>query len=479
MTQHTHRNDSSRDREDLKNARAERRRWRRHKLVLVVLAVPLLIGGLVTVAMAAPPSHHPVGPVDPGGPIVHPGSSASASQGTDPSASATPSGGAPAADPDANCTLTIPAAPLTARGLASVYQFSATDRAQGPCDEANIAQTAFVQATVYDPATGALSVYNPLVVDAGRRPAIPPVQPTLPADAVVGIWFGYNANNLTLRAAGNGLALAHCVNGLGGSVFTQYAYCNAPAFFAAVNKGIAAHKLTVPPLGIADDDKPCPTTRDFSIIDQDQSDNVTTQYLATPNGGIAQNIPANARRLSGATVLANPSDNALLDEFVDPSLGCTPWTVKDLADGGSATSLALDEIQANADQAAPSALVPLNDPMTTVNGVFSNTKTNLYRAGVDQPLLPAGETPMVYCEDMDDIQTARLELDQARFTAGTSPDPGAATTLFTFLADRMHASFINLGCGAYHLTNPVASEQTDADGAVSGVTFANSGSAGS
>jgi hypothetical protein len=475
VTHHHKRSDPPRDRA-LRSARAERWRWRRHKLVLILAAMPLVVGGVVTVAMAAP-GHGPVGPVNPGGPVLRGSASASASQSIDPTGTGGSPGSsvAPVADPNPNCTLTIPPAPLTARGLATPYQLSATDRAGGPCHEADIAQTAFVQGTVYVPSTGKLFVYNPLVVDAGRRPAIAPAVPVLPAGAVVGIWFGYNANNLTLRASGNGLALANCVNGFGGTVFTQYAYCNASAFFAAVNKGIAAHKLTVPALGTGVDGRPCPTTRDFSIVDQDQSDNVTTQYLATRDGGTAPNTPANAARLRGATVLANPSDNALLDEFVDPSLHCTPWTAPDLVTGAAATSLALDEIQANADQRAPSALVPLNDPMTTVNGVFSAAKTNLYRTGVDQPALPVGESPKAYCQDMDSIQTSRLKLDRARFSAADSPDPSAATTLFTFLADRMHGSFTNLGCGAYHLVNPVSSEQTDAAGAVTAVTFARSG----
>ncbi len=33
---------------------------------------------------------------------------------------------------------------------------------------------AFVQATILDPATGALSVYDPLVVTRGTRPAVVP-----------------------------------------------------------------------------------------------------------------------------------------------------------------------------------------------------------------------------------------------------------------------------------------------------------------
>jgi hypothetical protein len=346
-------------------------RWRRRRILLILAAIPLMIGGAVTAAIAAPPA---AGPAQP--------------------AAASPT-------PNPNCTLTVPADPLTARGLATPYLLSATNRAAGPCHEANPAQSAFVQATIYDPATGALSVYDPLVIDAGRRPAVAPLVPVLPADAVVGIWFGYNGNSLTLRAPNR------CVNGLGGSLFTQFAYCHAVPFFEAVNAGIAAHKLTVPTLGRANDGEPCPTTRDFSVVDQDQSDNVTTKYLVTSHGNVAQDTPANAARLHGATVLANPSDNALVDEFVDPALGCTPWTVRDLDGGGTATSLALDEIQANADQAAPAALVPLNDPMTLVGGAYSAGKTNLYRAGVDQPQLPAGQGPKTYCREMDSIQKAR------------------------------------------------------------------------
>ena len=136
--------------------------------------------------------------------------------------------------PNANCTLIVPANPLTAQGLATPYQLTATNPNDGPCNEANADQSAFVQGVIYNPSTGAFSVYNPLVIDKGTRPAVTPTVPTLPAGAVVGIWFGFDANNLLLQGAQkNTLAQAHCVNGLGQSLFTQYAYCNAPAFFAA------------------------------------------------------------------------------------------------------------------------------------------------------------------------------------------------------------------------------------------------------
>src|SRR5207248_1084192 len=120
--------------------------------------------------------------------------------------------------------------------------------------------------------------------------------------------------------------------------------------------------------------------------------NVQTQYLANANGQTAQNTAANQAQLANATVLGNPSDNALLTKFINPALGCQDWMAPDLANNGTMTlSLALDEIQANALQQAPVALVPITDPMTLVNNAASQDKTILYRKGVDQN--PGGILP--------------------------------------------------------------------------------------
>src|SRR5882724_6324061 len=80
-----------------------------------------------------------------------------------------------------DCSIILPANPLTAEGLATAYELIATDPANGPCNEGNSNQSAFVQAAIFDPATREISVYNPLVIDYGTQPALPPVVPTLPA----------------------------------------------------------------------------------------------------------------------------------------------------------------------------------------------------------------------------------------------------------------------------------------------------------
>src|SRR5882757_7349205 len=152
-----------------------------------------------------------------------------------------------------DCSIIFPANPLTAEGLATPYQLIATDPTNGPCNEANSGQSAFVQAAIFDPATHQISVYNPLVIDFGTQPAVPPVIPTLPANAVVALWFGFNGNNLTQRTLAinpTTLTDSHCVNGTLGSVFGQFSYCNAVAFFAATNAAIDHGLLRAPRRGL-------------------------------------------------------------------------------------------------------------------------------------------------------------------------------------------------------------------------------------
>lgn len=294
-----------------------------------------------------------------------------------------------------------------------------------------------MEATILDPATGEVSIYRPLVIDRGTRPAIQTVLPTLPANAVVGLWFGFQGTNLTLV---HGVG---CVNGLFGSPFSQFAYCNAPAFFRAAHTAITAGLLTVPPLGTGLDGLPCPSTRDFSIVDQDQSDNVITRYVALADGQTGQDtglLPP------GATYLTNGSDNGLLSNFVAPALGCQTFTAPDQTAGGRLSdSLALNELQAEG-QGAPVALVPPNDPMVLFNGRFSFPKMNLYRLGVDQA--PAYQTIAAaeYCQNLMAVAPARLIADRTFEVGKPSPDIAQAPDLASFLQVRLAASLTNLNC---------------------------------
>jgi hypothetical protein len=259
------------------------------------------------------------------------------------------------------------------------------------------------------------------------------------------------------------------------SSFTQVGACNAAAFFSAANAAIVSRKLRVPPPGTAADGMRCLTTRSFALIDQDQSDNVTTEYLTDANGRTAQDTAANRQSMNSPAVLFNGSDNGLLDFFVDPALGCSPWEVPNLADGGAlAPALPLDELQASrypGGRGNPSALVPLNDPMTLDgNGQFSTDKTNTYRSLADMPPLPAGQSPQAYCSDMERIQGSRIQQDVNLLTRNPGPAPAAADNLFTFLAMRLQQSFANLNCGSFGLRNDV-STTVDGNGVVVAACF--------
>jgi hypothetical protein len=368
-----------------------------------------------------------------------------------------------------NCTLQVPANPLSAKGLASPYVLG------DGCEMANPDLQAFVEADIINPRNGHIKVYNPLVITEGTQPAAAPVRPVLARGAVVAIMFGFNGDNLLLTGTGNSLRQGRCVNGAGQSLFTQVAYCNSPDFYRAVNRDMARGLLQIPALGTGNDGQACPTVRGFDVVDQDQSDNVVTTYLMNTQGQTAQDSAANVADLAGATAINNGSDNALVNKFMDPALGCTPYQFRDMtAAAGKSGSQITDELLAAADQAAPVALVPLNDPMTEVNGAASMLKTNLFRLGVDQPMVGGGQradTPANYCKNMMRVGMARAAQDEKQFSAFTTPVPDEGDNLFTFLAARLAASWGNLGCGALLNAPDPVNLTVDANGVATAATF--------
>ena len=391
-----------------------------------------------------------------------------------------------------NCDIIVPANPLSAQGLATPYQLTGPGGmtpAQSGCTMANAtALGAFVQATILNPQTGQLYVYNPLVITQGTTPAVAPVMPTLPRNAVVTIDFGFNGTDLTqVGATANALRQGNCVDGLGGSVFGQVSFCNGTNFFNAAFQLERQGRLKVPSAGTSTkivasggnlgSGQNCPTTRNFDMIDQDQSDNVTSLYLLNPaTGQTAQDTTANAGNLAGATTLANGSDNILLDGFMDPVLGCTPFQAPDLANNNQMTSSqALDELLAAKNQPAVPALIPENDEMVlNAQGQSDVAKTNLYRSEVGQPPVSAAndrfDSPAMYCQNMVNIQTPFLAANQALLATGATPVPGTGNNLFTFLANRLNMSFANLNCQNFGLTNPVK-VTLDGNGTAVAATF--------
>src|SRR5271169_1341974 len=351
-----------------------------------------------------------------------------------------------------NCTLAVPANPLSAQGLATPWQLG------DGCSMANAGtEGAFVEATILAP-NGQVQVYNPLVITAGTTPAAMPPVPTIARGSQVIIDVGFNGTNLVLQ--GRGAQQGNCVDALGQSVIGQVSACNAVNFYNLANFEIARGTLTVPPVGTSLDGQPCLTTRSFAVVDQDQSDNVITTYLINGNGQTAQNTTANAAAIAGATTLVNGSDDKLLAAFLDPANGCTPFTAPDSTDTTATSgSQALNELSARVNQQGTIAVVPPNDEMTLVNSAFSIAKTNVYRSLVDQPLLAGNVNAMQvaadYCQNLTNIQPARNQVDMTRELNFGTPVAAIGNTLATFMGNRLCMSFVNLGCANFGLSNPV------------------------
>ena len=328
---------------------------------------------------------------------------------------------------NANCTLAVPRNPLTAQGLATPYVLSSAGMT---CSEDSEGTAAFVQATILDPKTGALSVYDPVVETAGTTSPVTPPVPVLPKNAVVALWTGFNGNVLLLTGQGS----RQFVN------FAQQGYDNSPQFFAALRQSVNLGRTYVPPTGTATDGNACPTTRDYSIVDQDPNDNVPVTYAF--DAGVS-----------------NGSDEQLLDNVLG-SLGCSTWQVTSLdpAVTGSATvtSGLLQEEQASLYQGAPSATVPGNDEFTTSDGNFVPPTgdgvpdlflLNLYRAQVGQPFTFNAYNTTAFCNGL--LNTGAPRLAQDYNTEALSMPPSFApigTNLALVLGNRFEGTWANLNC---------------------------------
>ena len=306
---------------------------------------------------------------------------------------------------NATCGIIVPADPLSARGLSTPYELT------GCAASSAVSRGGVVQATILDPATGALSVYHPLVVTAGTRPPAPPAVPRLPRNAIVTIDFGSSAMILTpVGATPGALAQGHCVSGpaSGGSS------CNGAAFFQAAMALMRQGRLPVPSEGTSANmvatggrlgtGRDCPNVRNFEVAGQDQP-------------------------------------GALVDDFIDPAFGCTPFTAPDLGNkNASATSRALDELLAAGNEPKVAARLP----------------------SAGQPGRAA------YCQNLVNLQAPFLAANQD--VLASAPGPAGGTNLFTYLASRLSASFSGLGCRQFGLTDPVTVVRDQA-GAVTTASF--------
>jgi hypothetical protein len=369
-----------------------------------------------------------------------------------------------------NCNIILPPFPLSYQGLITPYQLQTIDP-NTPCAMKTF--PAFAEALILDLDTNSLSIYHPLIVDFQTTPLIQPLPFIMPQNSLVAIHFGSNGMAIKLFPPLS-VQQGNCVFGIGGAMsmdqFGQFSHCNAVAFFEKIKSLIVNHiplNPPIPELGIASDGMPCPTTRDFFLVDMDPTDNVVTTYLVDMNTGkTAQNNLANQQSNPQAVVLKNGSDNLLLSNL-DKIMGCKPYQVPNLVDlnnpvNSKISSLALDEIHAAVRQEKTYAYLPKGDPMTRVmvNNALqpSLLKLNLYRQGAFQPMvndLTMADTAL-FCIHFVEAQIPRLQKNKDLFINQLSPDPAISPHMFGFLANRFSASYNGLNCPVLlDVPNPV------------------------
>jgi hypothetical protein len=354
-----------------------------------------------------------------------------------------------------DCIIEVPNNALN-KGLFKTWFVSTSPNSLLPCSQLIEGAEVFIEVTIFDIDNNRFYVYNPLVIDSGTVPAIAPDIGTLPVNNVVVIHFGTNAESITLvpdsssssSSGPNSLKKANCVNGLpNGSIFGQFAYCNAVNFFKVVNNNINLGLLSIQSLGNTKLGEQCPSVRSFSIVDQDQSDNVITEYVITTDSKLAQNTPGNRNILKGMKIVKNGSDNKLLTDFINPSIGCISLTGLDLVDKITEKStLALNELQA-VQQIGDVAIIPPTDPMVLDNDQESLTKTNLYRVGVNQPILLniTKQEGINYCNNMQKNAINFFINYNTDLSNYNSPSK-KANNLLNFLSTRYITSWSQLNC---------------------------------
>lgn len=359
-----------------------------------------------------------------------------------------------------DCILEVPNDPLKT-GLFKPWYVSTS-----PCSQTIAESAVFVEATILDTDTGNIYVYNPLVIDKGTKPAIDPIITELPVNNVVIINIGANSDSVKLVSDSSGfgicysspssshknsLACGHCVNGIPNSIFGQVAYCNAINFFNKLNELKTRGIIVIPPIGVTVLGDPCPTVRSFVVVDQDQSDNVLTEYILTSDMKVAQDYPDNRNILNVTKIIKNGSDNRLLSNFIAKAIGCETFSAPDIfLPSIRKYSMTLNEIQAGLlDVNDPTvALTPSIDPMCLVDGVQSLEKTNAYRLGLNQPILKAlnQQDNINYCNSLVNIAVPFFIKYQTQFSNFNSPDINIGDNLLNFLCNRLIGSWDQLNC---------------------------------
>lgn len=236
------------------------------------------------------------------------------------------------------CNIIVPENPLSTEGISKPYI-------------TNCLTDIFVEMTIFNVVSRQFYIYNPTVTTSITYTTYQ--NPEIPDNSMIGIWFSSNNTPFRLSSTNTSLIDGNCIDGYNYSYFEYFAYCNARNFFMIVNRLLAINAFTIPSPTYL-------TNRNYAFLYQ--YDNPRLLSIMKKN---------------------------ILEEYFS-------FTAPDILNTIKKTSLALNELQANLSR--NQVYIPIHHPVVLVNNKPNLEKLNLYRIGVNQPILQElKDDTLTYC----------------------------------------------------------------------------------
>lgn len=343
------------------------------------------------------------------------------------------------------CGVVVPENPLSYQGLNTPYILKSLNNKTDDCSVLKQRSTVFIEIVIFDIVSSTFYIYNPLVVnDLGQIKNIIKTD-QLPVHNVVGIWFGSNDVTFKLLDSNNSLHFGDCVDGYNNSVFGNFAYCNAKIFFETVDK----YKFYIPDIGKTINDFDCLTTRSFEFNQQYHISSVVSSYIIYQDQKVAIKSFNNLSIFEPPLyVIINKSNGRILNSYISIATRCNTFIGYDFIDQyNRKSSIVLNELQGSLDK--QQIFIPSTHPSVMMNGYPDLNKLNLYRIGLNQPVVTGIHIndSIIYCNGIYNKTPVFLYNHYDLLTNYNTPDDTLGNNLINVMISRFLSSWNTYDCG--------------------------------
>ena len=341
------------------------------------------------------------------------------------------------------CGLIVPENPLSYQGLNTPYILKSFTGNAADCSVLDQRTTVFVEIVIFDISASTFYIYNPLVVNRLKQIKIYDEIPQLPDQNIVGIWFGSNGVTFKLIDSNNSLHFGDCIDGYNGSIFGNFAYCNARIFFTTISK----YRISIPNIGKTVNGFTCLTTRSFEFNEQYQISNVISSYIVLNSYKIVMKTIKNLSIFKPLFIIISKSNGYILNNYISIATGCTIFAGYDFTEQFiMKTSMILNEIYASLD--VEQVFIPSTHPSVTIDGVPNLNKLNLYRIGLNQSTVSEIDynDSRLYCDGIYKKTPIFLYKHHDLLNNYITPDETLGNSLLNVMISRFLTSWNTYNC---------------------------------